>query len=115
MKERRNSERYEHQLNSNLVINDENHSSKLVNLSLGGIELSKPIDCNISVGDSCDVSLLAIDDLGDLIMKMEVCWVFKENIGLKYKQANIFEKTRLNKILSVLSKKYVLENSHFVM
>lgn len=115
MKERRQSERIEYELIANFTVNDEKYSSKLINLSLGGMEISLPSGCQLKNDDACRISLVNMDIYGDFHIDMLVCWVTEDHIGLKYDHINSLQKVRLNKTLSEISKKNVLEKNHFVM
>lgn len=49
------------------------------------------------------------------VVRMEICWITKSTVGMKYHELKFRERIKLNKIIPNMANSATLENAHFVM
>ncbi len=112
MKERREFTREQADWLADIYTDDTIYTAPVRNLSLGGIELIRPPLWKTKSNHFCKISLSDMVPSHTLEVRMQVCWVTDNAVGLKYHEMGMAEKIKLNKIISKIS---AMESSHFVM
>ncbi|HIF52046.1 MAG TPA: PilZ domain-containing protein [Thiotrichaceae bacterium] len=115
MDERRKFTREQADWVADIYVGETIHTAPVRNLSLGGLELIRPPLWHPKHKHFCKISLSDMIPSHTLEVRMEVCWVTDNAVGLNYHELKFKEKIKLNKIISHLSKTAVLADGHFTM
>lgn len=110
MQERRQFVREQADWLADIYADDTIYTAPVRNLSLGGIELMRPLQWKPKPKHFFKISLSDMDPTHTLEARMEICWVTQNGVGLKFHELKFREKIKLNKILSNPTKE-----SQFVM
>ena len=86
----------------------------LCNISQGGVELRRPEDWLPVINQSCDLSM-PVNDKHDLEVCMSVCWISNNSVGMKFSTLTRAQQRLLNRLLSELSQKVMLQESQLIM
>ena len=113
MKERREFVREQADWRADIYADDTIYTSPLRNLSLGGIEIMRPLLWKPKSKNFCKISLSDMIPSHTLEVRMEICWITEKGVGLKYHELNFKERIKLNKILSNIANN--LKDMHFAM
>jgi len=114
MKERREFTREQADWLADIYANDTIYTAPVRNLSLGGIELMRPPLWKPKSNHFCKISLSDMVPSHTLEVRMQVCWITENAVGLKYHELKFGEKIKLNKIISGISRVVTMESS-FIM
>ncbi len=104
MKERREFVREQADWLADIYADDTIYTAPVRNLSLGGIELMRPLSWRPKSRHLFKISLSDMNPSHTLKVRMEVCWISDNAVGLKFHEIKFREKIKLNKILSNLAK-----------
>ena len=110
MKERREFVREEADWLADIYADDTIYTSPLRNLSLGGIEITRPLLWNPKSNHFFKISLTDMIPSHSLEARMEVCWITENAVGLKFHELEFKEKIKLNKIISGISRDVTLNS-----
>lgn len=114
MQERRNHSRLESDWSADVCHLGNSFIAHVNNISLGGVELKRPVAWHPVVNEICQVSF-QLTRAQILSVDMQVCWVADTHIGMQFEKLAYHQKKLLNMILSNLSRRLTLAESHFVM
>jgi len=115
MNERREFTREQADWRADIYTDETIYTAPVRNLSLGGIELFRPIHWSPKPKHFCKISLSDMMPSHTIDVRMEICWVTEKYIGLKYHELKFRERIKLNKILSIMANSAILKDAHFVM
>ncbi len=115
MKNRRKFHREQADLVAEIHTDGTIYTAPVQNLSLGGAELFCPQLWRPKPEQFFKIILTDMKPSNALEIKMQVCWISDVSVGMKYHDMKMGQKIKLNKILSNMARKTVLEHDHFVM
>ncbi len=115
VKDRRNFSREQADWVAEVYTEDTTYTAPVRNLSLGGAELMRPPLWKPEQNNLYKISFSDMVPSHTLYVHMQVCWITKTYVGLKFHELGSNEEVRLNKIISSISRTAVLEDGHFVM
>ncbi len=114
MQERREFVREQADWLADIYADDTIYTSPVRNLSLGGIEIIRPPLWKPKPDHFCKVSLSDMIPSHSLEVRMKICWVTENAVGMKYHEIKFRERIKLNKIISSISKVIMMENSYIM-
>ncbi len=114
MQERREFAREQADWLADIYADDTIYTSPVRNLSLGGIEIIRPPLWKPKANHFCKICLSDMIPSHSLEVRMEVCWVSNNAVGLKYHELKFREKVKLNKIISGISRIVTMESSYIM-
>ena len=112
MKERREFIREQADWLAEIYTDDTIYTSPVRNLSYGGAELMRPPLWKPKPHYTFRICFSDMIPSHTLEVHMQVCWVTKARVGLKYHDLGLSEKIKLNKIISDISIAITLESGH---
>lgn len=115
MEDRREFVREQADWLADIYADDTIYTAPVRNLSLGGIELMRPPLWKPKSEHFCKISLSDMVPSHTLEVRMQICWITDNAVGLKYHELKFGEKVKLNKIISNISRTAAMQSSHFVM
>lgn len=114
MQERRNHSRLESDWSADVCNLGNSFIAHVNNVSLGGVELKRPVEWHPVVDEICQISL-QLTRTQILSVDMQVCWVADTHVGMQFERLAYHQKRLLNRIQSNLSRRLRLAECHFVM
>ncbi len=114
MNERRGSVRLQTDWQAQIYFENTVFNSPLKNISLGGTEVSRPDGWHPECDEFYRISINSDARNNKLDVNMQICWVSKNSVGLKYHDLRLNERIQLNKIISDLSRDAVLKQTHVI-
>lgn len=115
MQERREFVREQADWLADIYADETIYTSPVRNLSLGGIEIMRPLLWKPKANHFCKICLSDMSPTNTLEARLEVCWITESSVGLKFHELKFREKIKLNKILSGITKAMSVDSGHFVM
>ena len=114
MNERRGAARIKTEWQAHIYLGNTVFNSPVKNISLGGTELNRPDGWHPECDEQYRICIKSDGRNKKLDVNMQICWVSKTSVGLKYHDLQLREKIQLNKIISDLTRDTVLMDTHVI-
>jgi PilZ domain len=115
VKERREFTREQADWLADIYTDDTIYTAPVRNLSLGGAELIRPPLWKPKSDNIIKICFSNMTATGGLELRMQVCWMTENSVGLKYHDIEMMQKIKLNKLLSGMAKTAAFESANYVM
>ena len=113
MKERRKSHRERTDWLAEVYTDDIIYTSPVRNLSLGGAELIRSPLWKAKQDHICKICFSDKVPSHTIEVRMKVCWVTKDHVGLKFQGLSFKQKIILDKLISSITKAVAFESGYW--